>query len=441
MSIPSWRALKKRHRSPSQHDRSRLRWRPTLEVLEDRTLLSTAIPLTSQSWTPIGPADISNVGTSGRITGVAGDPMDPNTIFISAAGGGVWKTSDAGQSWTPLTDTQATDFMGSVGVAPSNHNIIYAGTGEANYSIDSFYGRGLLVSSDAGATWQLKGNSIFDRSAISKVAIDPFNPNIVFLAVSNQAANGGGANGVWKTTDGGNTWSSSLGGEATDVIVDPTNSQIVYAALGYPFFGSGSNGIYKSTDGGSTWMKLGGRLPSGPGPGGQQEIGRISLAISQTNSPQTLYTVISDSGAFDDFSINPPDNRFGTLFKFMKSTDGGLTWSDQTFGMPQVLGGQNFFRGKPGQGWYDIAVAVDPTNANVVYVGGQNSSAAGIVESTDGGNTWSVITGGTHTDIHALGFDANGKLLNGNDGGIYRLDNPKPSALKWADLNSNLQIT
>jgi hypothetical protein len=435
MSIPSWRFMKNRYTAQSKRDRSRPRWRPTLEALEDRTLLSTAIPLNSQSWTPIGPADISNTNTSGRITGVAGDPTDPNTIYIAAAGGGVWKTSDAGLTWTPLTDNQATDFMGAVAVAPSNHNIIYAGTGEANFSLDSFYGRGILVSNDAGATWQLKGNSIFDRSAIAKIAIDPFDPNTVFVAATNAAFNGGGAAGIWKTTDGGNTWSSSLGGEGNDVIMDPTNDQIIYAS-------TQGTGIFKSIDGGSTWTQLGGRLPSGNGPGGALEQGRIALAISHTNSPQTIYTVISDSGAFDDFSINPPDNRFGTLFKFMKSTDGGLTWADQTFGMPQVLGGQNFFRGKAGQGWYDIAVAVDPTNANIVYVGGTtNFGGAGIVESTDGGNTWSVIPGGTHTDIHAFDFDANGKLLNGNDGGIYRLDNPKPSALKWADLNSNLQIT
>jgi hypothetical protein len=409
--------------------------------LEDRTLLSTAIPLSSQSWTPIGPADITNVGFSGRITGVAGDPTDPNTLFIAAAGGGVWRTKDAGMSWTPLTDNQAVDFMGSLAIAPSNHNVIYAGTGEANFSGDSFYGRGLLVSVDGGDTWQLKGNSVFDRRAIGKIAVDPTNANTVFVAVTDFAVNAApGDAGIWKSSDGGNTWSSTLGGEATDVIIDPTNDQIVYAALGNPF-GDAANGIYKSVDGGSTWTKLAGRLPSGPAAGGQFEIGRIALAISKTNSPQTIYAIMSDSGAFDTI-VPQPDIGFGDLFKFFKSTDGGLTWSDQTFGMPQVLGGTNIYPRKPGQGWYDIAVAVDPSNANVVYAGGtSNGGAPGLAESLDGGNTWSVIADGTHTDIHAMDFDANGKLLNGNDGGIWRLDNPAPSSLKWTDINSNLQIT
>ncbi len=347
-----------------------------LELLEDRTLLSNVIPLNSQTWMPIGPADITNAGASGRITGVAGDPTDPNTIFISAAGGGVWKTSDAGKTWAPLTDNQQTDFMGSIAIAPSNHNVIYAGTGEANFSIDSFYGRGLLVSSDGGVTWQLKGNAFFDRRAISKIAVAFSDPNTVWVAVTDEAVNSlGGDAGIWKSTDGGNTWSSSLGGEATDVVVDPTNAMIVYAAIGY-YRGSSLNGIYKSIDGGSSWAQLSGRLPTGP------EVGRIALAISKTNSPQTLYTMISDSGAFDGLGTTPPQ-FFGTLFKFMKSTDGGLTWADLTFGMPQVLGGSNIYPGKGGaQGWYDIALAIDPSNANIVYAGGTaNGGTPGLIES------------------------------------------------------------
>src|SRR5205823_7656519 len=122
---------------------------------------------------PVGGAGRWNVGRAGRVSGVAGGPAGPSTIFIAAAGGGVWKTSDAGQTWIPLTDNQAVDFMGSIAIAPSNHNVIYAGTGEANFSGDSFYGRGVLLSTDGGATWSLTGNSVFNRKAMSKIAIDP----------------------------------------------------------------------------------------------------------------------------------------------------------------------------------------------------------------------------------------------------------------------------
>jgi FG-GAP-like repeat len=442
-----WGTRKKRRRAGLSMAHASMRgWRPMLEVLEDRTLLSTSIPLSSQGWTPIGPADIANVGDSGRIAGVAADPVDPKTIYIAAAGGGVWKTTDAGQSWTPLTDNQPTLFMGAIAVAPSDPNVIYAGTGEANNSGDSFYGYGILVSTNAGASWTLeagpgRARGAFYRKCVSRIAIDPTNPQIVYAAIADAGNNGvGGNDGIWKSVDGGQNWTNTTtsittNSSFTDVIVDPTNSQTLYAAVGN-FFGSGSNGIYKTTDGGTTWTELQGRLPTDSIQ--QPEVGRIALAISKTNSPQTLYTIMSDSGFYDSLTVH----KFGTLFKFMKSTDGGLTWADLTQGTPQVLGGSNVTTTAPGQGWYDIVVSVDPTNADHVFAGGTaNGGKPGMIESFDGGNTWINISSVSHTDVHALEFDANGKLLNGNDGGIWRLDNAAPNNLVWANLNSNLQIT
>jgi hypothetical protein len=458
MSIGSWQLFQRRKKTQSKGRRAQPSRRPLLEALEERTLLSTSIPLSSQQWTPIGPADISNVGASGRITGVAADPVDPNTIYITGAGGGVWKTIDAGKHWLPLTDNMPTLFMGAISIAPSNDQIIYAGTGEANNSGDSYYGYGVLVSTDAGASWTLRtgdpngGPGPFYRKCVSQIAVDPTNPQIVYVAIADAGVNGlPGNDGIWKSMDGGMTWTNTTttitrpqppppqppdlvtSHAFTSVIMDPTNDQTIYAAIG-DLFGSQYNGIYKSTDGGGTWNELQGRLPTGslqlPG------VGRISLAISQTNSPQTIYTIMQDTGAFTLGAT------FGTVFRFMKSTDGGLTWADLTAFCPQVLGGSNIVPYSNGQGWYDIAVAVDPTNADHVFAGGSaNGGKPGMIESFDGGNTWTNIESVTHTDVHALAFDANGKLLDGNDGGIWRLDVAVPANLTWTDLNSNLQIT
>ena len=121
---------------------------------------------------------------SGRLAALAGDPTDPNTIYVAAAGGGVWKTTDAGTTWLPLTDAQATLFMGAIALAPNAPNIIYAGTGEATNSSLSFYGRGVLKSTDGGATWTLLGNAQFDRKTISQIVVSPTDPKTVYVTLA-----------------------------------------------------------------------------------------------------------------------------------------------------------------------------------------------------------------------------------------------------------------
>src|SRR5216683_1764256 len=174
-----------------------------LEILEDRTLLSI--------WVPKGPGPILNGApggdpSSGRIAALAADPTDPNTIYVAAAGGGVWKTTDAGTSWMPLTDAQPTLFMGAIALAPSDPNTIYAGTGEATNSGLSFYGRGVLKSTDAGASWTLLGNAQFDRKAMAQIVVSPTDPDTVYVAVGGGGVNGlSGGTGVWQSTNGGTT--------------------------------------------------------------------------------------------------------------------------------------------------------------------------------------------------------------------------------------------
>jgi photosystem II stability/assembly factor-like uncharacterized protein len=389
-------------------------------------------PLSATTWTPIGPAPLSltsppdsNFNVSGRITGIAAHPIDPNTIWIAAAGGGVWKTIDAGSTWTPLTDPERTLAMGAVAVAPSNPNVLYAGTGEANNSGDSNYGYGILVSTDGGSTWALSTGpaDVFTRLATSQIAIDPADANVAYVAMADLAENGlSGNTGIYKTTDGGTTWTNTAAMIDTNdawsaVIIDPLNSQTLYAAVG-AYYGVPGNGVYKSVDAGATWTKLA-NAPQGTA------AGRISLALAPCND-KVLYVSVSAS-----FSSGSAD--FGALYKFVRSDNAGATFTDLTGGTPNYMGGQ---------GWYDQYIAVDPSTASTVYVAG--AAANSILRSTDSGVNWTDISGGAaptftspHVDHHGVAFDANGKLLDGNDGGIYRLDNPATPL--WSDLNGNLE--
>jgi photosystem II stability/assembly factor-like uncharacterized protein len=409
-----------------------------LEELEPRALLSTAIPLNPASWTPVGPAPITggqtpgNQPVSGRIAALAAHPTDPDTIYIAAAGGGVWKTIDGGTHWTPLTDDQPTLFMGAIALAPSNPDIIYAGTGEANNSPNNtFYGRGILKSTNAGASWTLLGTAQFDRQAISEIRVDPTDPNNVYVAVGGPQTNGldrdtGINTGIWRSTDGGLTFINtttriSTTAAFTDLEIDPLNPNILYASVG-DLFGDAANGVYKTTNNGGSWARAG-NIPTGLADG------RITTAISPSN-PQTIYAAIVGSG-------QAGSAPFGRLYRMLRSTDGGNFWTDLTAGTPDYFGlnedaGQGF-------GWYDSTLAVNPSNPDVVYAGGNFS----IIASINGGVTWDDISvgadgNGPHVDHHGIGFDALGRLLDGNDGGLWRLADPNPASVAWTDLNGDL---
>lgn len=386
------------------------------------------VPTVGAAWTAIGPnagIDPEIAGThkvSGRTTAIAPDPGVPNTLYIGAAGGGVWKTTDGGSSWIPLTDQQPSLAIGAIAVDPNNHNIIYAGTGEANNSQDSYYGAGILKSTDGGANWTVLGASVFGNPGtlgntyFSKIVVNPPpNPPNIFAATSR---------GVYRSIDGGTNWTQVLNGAATDLVLDTNLTPLtVYAAIGSKDGttapGAVSNGIYKSTNGGAagSFSPLTNGLPTMGA-----SAGRIALDISST-SRQRLYTIITE----------PRISPFGTgqqgLSRGVWTTaDGGTSWTN-------VVN----FNGFCGfQCWYDLFLKIDPVNPQTVYIGGID-----LFKTTDGGLNWIKLTSTqflnaqTHADQHFLAFQpgVSSTLYLANDGGVWKSSD---SGANWASLNNGL---
>jgi hypothetical protein len=373
--------------------------------------------------------------------------VNANIVYVAAAGGGIWKSTNAtaaSPSWTPLTDSLTDsngnpipEFMGAVAETEdgNGNQIVYAGTGEANNGGDNFYGVGILVSKNGGSTWTLTtANDAFNGQTVSKIVIEPSDPTggTAYAAVADFGVNGNGTEtGIWKTTNFGQTWTNTTGAVGlstydpwSDVVIDPHTPSTLYAAEGNPD-GSSGNGVYKSTNGGSTWTLLS-NCPHGTSDG------RISLALYDNGTTNELFVSIA----------NPSS---GALYRMEESTNGGSTFSNLTnnSGLTNYLGSQ---------GYYDTTLAVDPSNLQYVYAGGDMTNqgptfSGSPLESFDGGATWHDIAtdsagNGPHTDAHAVAFDANGNLLEGDDGGIFRLNNPTSSSSQtWSDLNTNLNIT
>ena len=380
------------------------------------------------AWTLIGPQGIGpstasgSPPSAGRVSALAVDPTNASIVYLGGAQGGVWKSTDAGTTWIPKTDSQASLAIGSIAIDPGSCNpapckVIYAGTGEENFSGDSYYGTGILKSSDGGDTWTLIGASSFQNPSgggarIGAIAIQPSNSQTLLAASTG---------GVYRSTDAGQTWTRVQGGSAaTDVLFDPANGNVAYAALG-AIFGAQSNGVYKSTDGGATWA----RADAGTGKLPTSNVGRIALAVAPS-STNILYAAIQNT------------NPFGSFLGLFKSTDSGANWTPLT-NAPNFCGTQC---------WYDIIIRVYPTDPGTIFAGG----VPRLLRSSDGGITWvdasTGFSGATvHTDHHALVFSnpAIGpvKLYDGNDGGVWRSDNPAaliPGTYDLIDLNATLAI-
>jgi photosystem II stability/assembly factor-like uncharacterized protein len=365
-------------------------------IPEDRNIPGSKTRTTN--WLSINPIGMFYQRTnanyiSGRTNSIAFHPTNPNIFYIAAAQGGVWKTTDGGVNWTVLTDNLPTLACGDVVVDQQNPNVLYLGTGELNYSSDSQYGNGIYKSTDAGATWFQVATVSQVGNRCSYMAIDPFNSNIVYM---------GGSSGIYKSTNAGINWTNMAGGTNVNcVIINPTNSQIIYITNG----GTNAGQVLKSTDGGTTWTTLAGGLPT--------SMGRIQLAMAKSNV-NTIYASIAASSG-------------GALLGLYRTTDAGTTWTLQA-STPNYLSSQ---------GWYDNAVIVKPSNENHVIVGGLDCYA-----STTGGTSlvqkaaWASSTPGNfcHADIHRLEY--NGTVLYCcSDGGVYKSTN---DGNNWTDLNQKL---
>ena len=430
-------------------------------------------------WQPVGPAPINGGQTagglpvSGRVTGVATDPIDANTIFIATAGGGVWRTTDAlnpSPKWVPLTDYLSVGgdpipmFYGAIAETRDkfNNEVLYAGTGEANNGVDNFAGIGLLISFDGGGTWEFSDNNgAFEGTTISKIAIDPRDPTgrTVYVAVSQTAGHIpvdpttgqpiSQATGVFKSTDGGSTWENvtaeaGLSTTATwsDVVVDPKTSDVI-AAEGTSRGGSG-NGVYQLVfqAGGPPKAIL---LPQTSGGG------RTSLAIYDDGTTRELFAAIAD----------PKSGGLAKMLRFVPYAN--LTYDLAAVDnlTTSVISTSNYLKT---QGWYANTLAIAPGNPNCIYAAGTQTlqghaslydaafGSGSPIESFDGGHTWydvsanlSLFPKGPHTDTHAAAFDANGNLIEGDDGGVFMLKDATNSSNQhfatWASLNTNLQIT
>jgi hypothetical protein len=394
-----------------------------------------ATPPVGGSWTSLGPQPITaetNLCTSppnyticatygkasGRITSLVVNPTNKAIVYAGAAGGGVWRSSDSGATWTPLTDTQATLAIGALAIDPTGQ-IIYAGTGEANGSTDSQGGQGILKSTDGGNSWTLLGQSIFANAHIGGVSVDSTNVNHVFAATDL---------GLYVSNDGGTTWSSMVSsyvgmlssfqgrppptGAADNIVQAPYDPKVYWLTVS-DFCNTDGGDILQSIDGGLTFKNV-------DPPSLTTGSSRIAVGAGMT----AVYA------AFADCNEN--------LNQITKVASGGTGWVQIPASAP---GYSNYFNaGGGGQGGYDTVVAVDPTNSNQAVFGGVT-----LLATRDGGSTFTDIAkpynhGFVHPDFHTIAFTGASTFYAGNDGGVYRTTNlgGTASAADWANLNGTL---
>jgi len=354
-------------------------------------------------WRLVGPF------RGGRAVAVAGDPSRPLVFYFGAVDGGVWKTANGGQTWNNVTDGRSDiASVGAIAVAPSDPNVIYVGAGEADWREDLTYGEGMWRSTDGGETWRHLG--LADTRHIAAVRVDPANPDVVYVAAMGHAFGPNATRGVFRSIDGGRTWSKLLYVDdstgAIDLALDATNPRVLYAALwksqrlpwGFSA-GGGKSGLWKSSDGGDTWTDITASRGLPPRP-----LGRIGIAVSRAN-PSRLWASVE----------GPAADSSGGIFR---SDDAGASWE-------RVNADQKFMV-RP---WYFSSVAADPTDENTMYV-----LNLGTWRSVDGGKSFSRIRV-PHGDCHILWIDPKDprRMIEGNDGGAtVSLD----GGTTWSTVNN-----
>ena len=377
-------------------------------------------------WRMLGPF------RGGRCDAASGVPGRPDEFYFGHVNGGVWKTKDAGRTWVPIFDDQPVASIGALAVAPSAPDTIYVGSGESTLRDSVGFGNGVYKSIDAGRTWTHLG--LDETQHIGKIAVDPRNPDIVFVAAIGHLYAANPERGLYRSRDGGRSWQKVLYKDenvgAVEVVIDPTDSRVVYAGLWNtrrpPWFtyaptnGPGG-GIYKSTDGGATWQQLTAGLP----PAG---IGRTGIAVAPSN-PRRVYAVV-DCLVPDPTAPAPSPQPTGPRPQapvpgqggVFRSDDAGATWR-------RVSADQALW----GRGWYFEKIAVDPKDADIVYV-----PNVAVNRSRDGGASWDVIRGSPGgDDYHQVWIapDNPDILIVASDQGTIITRNARtadPRAITWS---------
>lgn len=346
-----------------------------------------------EPWELAGP---TNLG--GRISAIAMHEDDMQTIYAGAASGGVFKSTDGGQNWSPIFDDAASLSIGDVEVAASDPDIIYVGTGEANAGGGSlaYDGVGVYKSENGGQDWEYKG--LENSGSIGRVAVNPNNPDVLYVAAMGRLFSNNSERGIFRSTDGGNNWenvlfiSDSTGG--IDVVVHPDNPDTVYAAMWERVrrpdrrsYGGPTCGIYRSYDGGDNWTELAGGLPTG------SNIGRIGFDISKSD-PNVLYAIYAD--------------KIGYFAGVFKTEDHGDSWTQTNDASLSSM--------YASYGWWFGRIHIDPTDPDVIYPIGFD-----LYKSSNGGNSYSNISSSVHVDQHDLYVHPQNPdfVVLGNDGGVY----------------------
>ena len=368
---------------------------------EDKQPLDT-IKLDGLKWRHIGPSL-----TSGRISDIAVNPDNPYEYYVASAAGGVWKTINSGVEYTPVFDAQGSFSIGCVTIDPNNSNTIWVGTGENNNQRSVNYGDGIYKSEDGGVSWKNMGLKTSEH--IGRILVQPDNSDVIYVAAIGPLWSKGGERGLYKSTDGGNTWKAILTVDentgVNDVVMDPRDSQILYASTFqrrrhvYTYVGGGpGSGLYKSIDGGINWTKLEKGLPT-------TELGRIGLAISPAN-PEYIYAIVEAA-----------EGKGG----FYRSTNRGVSWDKMS---AHVTSG-NYYQ----------EIIADPLDENTVY-----SMDTWMSVTKDGGKTFNNVGEDfKHVDNHCMWIDPHNTKhwLVGCDGGLYETFD---AAKSW-DFKENIPVT
>ena len=355
----------------------------------------------SSNWQSLGPfTKPSNGGDAGRLNCVAFHPTDANIIYVGAPSGGLWKTTNGGNTWAALTDNLAAIGVTDIVIDYSNPNIIYIATGDGDAT--DTYSIGILKSIDGGLTFNTTGmiHTVQQRKSINKLIINPLRPNTLFAATSN---------GIYRTYDGGISWKFTTGDYTKDITYKPGDTTIMYAVT--------KTNFYKSVNSGASFQLKSLSFSA--------TTSRLNIGVSAAN-PSYVYLLAGKSA----------DQGFNGLYR---STDGGETFSVRST-TPNIFDWSVNGSGTGGQAWYDMAIAVSPTNADEIYVGGVN-----IWKSSNGGTNWYIVAHWygannkpyVHADIHSLRYSPSNVLFSCSDGGLTKTSNGGTS---WIDLSNGLSI-